>query len=244
MAGVSVDTDTHREEHHVKTQADTGGKQPQAKDSWHPPWSWQRKRKDSFPEPPGKYSPANTWPWTYSLQDQRIHFCCFKSPSWGTWVLTALGNEYTHLEGHSVQFHPPQLPSPAVAILLEAPASCQIYSHPSLPRISSSLRTDRPTHQPFFHLEEMKHFPPFWTHFLIGHFSPLLSPLRFHSAICPSCLPPFHTTVYGGRSVKSRRGRYLTGSKRAAEEGWPFTALLFCHRGVHRCSLACSPQGT
>ena len=141
------------------------------------------------------------WPWTCSLQDRRIHFCCFKSPQLGYFGYDSPG-KWIQSPRRSLSSIPP--PSAAVPSCTLSPRGSSLLPNilpPFPPPHFIFSQTDQPTNQPFFHLEEIKHFPPFWTHFLFGRFSPLLSPLRFHSTICSSCLPHFHTAVYGGRSV-------------------------------------------
>lgn len=81
---------------------------------------------------------------------------------------------------HSINFRPPGLLSSTVPVLCKAP-----------PAVSTHLLSG-PTDQPTNTLSYLgkRPFPLSKADFLSGCLSPLLSPRRFHSIICPTPLPP------------------------------------------------------
>ena len=74
----SEDTQTHREDSHLKTEAEIKVMLPQAKECPGPPETGRSKEgslRGFLPKP---------WFQTFSLQScERIKFCCFKPPSCG-----------------------------------------------------------------------------------------------------------------------------------------------------------------
>lgn len=90
-------SDTLKEENHVKMEAEIGVMQPPAentKDCWET--SETRKGQGRFSSKAFKGSMVllTPWFWTFSLQNYgMIYFCCFKPPDlW--YCVTALGNYY------------------------------------------------------------------------------------------------------------------------------------------------------
>ena len=137
---------THGEDHHVPTEAKTIETQPQAirsplqarREPWDRPFSLWRE-----------HGPANTLILDFKVsRPVRQPISCFKPLSCGIFATEALGNECTHLKGHSITPRSPQLLSPLSPFSSSLQPTPTTFPH--FPPLSSYLlRTNRPINQPF-----------------------------------------------------------------------------------------------